>query len=239
MWQACVDALPTRWNLCKRKVMTEELCVVCGGPVESTEHVFRDCHMARAVWFRGLGVRVDGGQGECFLNWVAKLQFNGLTPGFELGLMLIWALWNHRNEILWLGKALQPLDIVLRAEGWMQEFHKWHKSATKKKNRDTQRWGRPAEGWFKCNFDGAWNKFSNRGGFGVVIRNHLGECLAAVAGPIERVSSATHAKLFAARRAAMLVSSNGLAERKVPFEGDSTLVLAAMRGRSLYSWSYY
>ena len=28
--------------------------MVCGGLTESTEHVFRDCHVARAVWFRGL-----------------------------------------------------------------------------------------------------------------------------------------------------------------------------------------
>ena len=88
VWRACVDALPTRLNLCKRRVTTEEMCVVCGGLAESTEHVLRDCHMARAVWFRGLGVRVGGGQGKCFLNWLAKLQFNGSSPGFELGLML-------------------------------------------------------------------------------------------------------------------------------------------------------
>ena len=182
--------------------------------------------MARAVWFRGLGVRVDGGQGECFLNWVAKLQFNRLTLGFELGLMLIWALWNHRNEILWLGKALQPLDNVLRADGWMQEFHKWHKSAIKRKT-ETLRDGEDLR-------RGGLSVISMGHGInlvtGVVIRNHLRECLAAAAGPIERVSSATHAELFAARRAAMLVSSTGLAERKVLFEGDLTLVLAAMRG---------
>ena len=129
-----------------------------------------------------------------------------------------------------MGKALQPLDIVLRTEGWLQEYQKWHKPATKKKNRDCQRWGKPAEGWIKCNFDGAWNKLRNRGGFGLVIRNQLGECIAVAVGPVERASSALHAEFFAARRAAILVCSTGLEDMKIQFEGDSTLVLAAMRG---------
>lgn len=30
--------------------------------MESTKHVLRDCNVAIAVWFRGLGLRVDGEQ---------------------------------------------------------------------------------------------------------------------------------------------------------------------------------
>lgn len=139
VWRACLDSLPTRLNLCKRRVMTEEMSVVCGGWVESTEHVFRDFNVARAVWFRGLGLWVDGGQRGCFMNWLANLQFQGPTSGFNLCLMLIWSLWKHMNEIIWNGTALPPLEIVLRTEGWMQEFHKWHKPMAKKASREIQK----------------------------------------------------------------------------------------------------
>ena len=94
-----------------------------------------DCTVAKAVWFRGLGLRVDGGHSECLMNWLANLQLQDSATGFDLCLMLIWSLWKHRNEILWNGTALPPLEIVLRSEGWMQEFHKWHKPGVRKANR--------------------------------------------------------------------------------------------------------
>lgn len=50
-WHACLDSLPTCLNLSKRRVMGEEVYVVCGVHSESTKHVFRDCSLARAVWF--------------------------------------------------------------------------------------------------------------------------------------------------------------------------------------------
>ncbi|XP_028946850.2 uncharacterized protein [Malus domestica] len=202
--------------------------------VRSAYHVVRGINVAN-----GEGVTGSSSSssivGEQFWKklWSACVprKLNGPASGFDLDLMLSWALWKHRNENLWTSKALQLLDIVLQTEGWMQEFHKWHKPATKKKNREVQRWGKPAEGWIKCNFDGAWNKGNNRGGFGVVIRNHLGKCLAAAAaGLVERIFSAVHVELFAAWRAAILVCSIGTVERKVQFEGDSAVVLAAMRG---------
>lgn len=41
--------------------MGNEASVVCGVQVELTEYVFRDCSLARVVWFRSLGLRVDSG----------------------------------------------------------------------------------------------------------------------------------------------------------------------------------
>lgn len=65
----------------------------------------------------------------------------------------------------------------------------------------------------------------------MVVRNHLRECLAAIVGPIERANSSLHAEFFVARRAAILVGTLDTVEGKIQFEGDSTLVLAAMQGR--------
>ena len=124
VWRACLDSLPTRSNLCKRRVMNEELCVVCGGQVESIEHVLCDCNVARAVWFQSLGVRMDADQRVSLMIWLANLHLQGSQSGFELCLMLIWNLWKHRNDILWNGKSVPPLEIVLYVERWQQEFHR-------------------------------------------------------------------------------------------------------------------
>ncbi|XP_070660430.1 uncharacterized protein [Malus domestica] len=116
VWRACLDSLPTRLNLCKRRVPVEDGCVVCGCQVESVEHILRHCHVARAVWFRGLGLRVDTGHGVSLLNWLANMQLQGSADGFELGLMLIWSLWKHRNEVLWNAGPIDSSMSALHAE---------------------------------------------------------------------------------------------------------------------------
>ena len=34
VWHACLDVLPTHSNICKRRVMTKDLCVICGRQVK-------------------------------------------------------------------------------------------------------------------------------------------------------------------------------------------------------------
>ncbi|TQE13774.1 hypothetical protein C1H46_000781 [Malus baccata] len=60
-WRAYMNALPTHGNLVRRMVAVENVCGICGGYGESTEHVLRDCSLAKTVWFGGLGIRVDDG----------------------------------------------------------------------------------------------------------------------------------------------------------------------------------
>ncbi|KAM1884835.1 hypothetical protein ACFX14_037585 [Malus domestica] len=58
-WRACMNVLPTQTNLVRRQVDVENVCNICGCYGESTEHVFRDCNLAKIVWFGGLGIRVE------------------------------------------------------------------------------------------------------------------------------------------------------------------------------------
>lgn len=39
LWRACHDILSTRDNLCKRKIVSEPLCHVCGIEVEIRFHI--------------------------------------------------------------------------------------------------------------------------------------------------------------------------------------------------------
>lgn len=119
-------------------------------------------------------------------------------------------------------------EIVLRTEGWMQEFHKWHKPVARKAARELQKWRKPDEGWIKCNFDGAWNQSGRWGGYGVVLRNHLGEFLAATIGAIVSPQSALHTEFTAARQAMVMARRHFPQGLKFIFEGDATLVFVAM-----------
>lgn len=70
--------------------MGEDMCVVCGVQVESTEHVFRDCSLAKAVWFQSLGLRVDnGGDQMSLVQWLVSSVQQIPIVGFELCLMFL------------------------------------------------------------------------------------------------------------------------------------------------------
>lgn len=64
-----------------------------------------------------------------------------------------------------------------------------------------------------------------------MMRNRMGEFIAAAAGPIERPQSALHAEFIAARRATLLARSQRPEEVKINFEGDASLVLDTMKGQ--------
>jgi hypothetical protein len=49
-WQACNDLLPTRENLCKKRVTDDGKCHVCLVEDETTCHVLWKCPATRDVW---------------------------------------------------------------------------------------------------------------------------------------------------------------------------------------------
>lgn len=68
--------------------------------------------------------------------------------------------------------------------GWLQEFKNWHSTPARKSDRTKQKWFKNDEGWFKCNFDGAWEEQSHCAGLGVIIRDSSGGFVAALSLPI-------------------------------------------------------
>lgn len=91
---------------------------------------------------------VKGGDEQRVVSIAMGISYYMQFPssGFEFFLMLIWALWKQRNNALWNGNLLPPHEIVLRAEGWLHEFLKWHKTATKKTNKVVHKWSKPGLG---------------------------------------------------------------------------------------------
>ena len=49
-WRACFDILPTRVNLCQRKVPVDPACGICQQHGKTVAHALWSCPMARNVW---------------------------------------------------------------------------------------------------------------------------------------------------------------------------------------------
>jgi hypothetical protein len=52
-WRACHESLPTRDNLCRRKVINDPKCPICETKVESTFHILWQCQSVKDVWGMG------------------------------------------------------------------------------------------------------------------------------------------------------------------------------------------
>ena len=49
-WQACNDILPTKCNLVKRRIITDNKCHLCTKAAESIIHVLLGCAAVQDVW---------------------------------------------------------------------------------------------------------------------------------------------------------------------------------------------
>ncbi|XP_075649675.1 uncharacterized protein LOC142620145 [Castanea sativa] len=91
------------------------------------------------------------------------------------------------------------------------------------------RWKPPAAGELKANFDGAVFVDTGEAGIGVVIRNEIGEVMAALSEKIALLPSVEILELLAARRAAVFAVELGF--QNVIFEGDAEGVIKVLSQR--------
>lgn len=50
LWRACNGIFPTKEKLCKRRVVDDPHCLLCGQEVESSSHAIWSCGASQAVW---------------------------------------------------------------------------------------------------------------------------------------------------------------------------------------------
>ena len=74
LWRACSEALPTKHNLYKRKIINNQLCNFYERAVETTSHVLWACPYANGVWSK-MGRKLQKCQisKEAFGNLVSHL----------------------------------------------------------------------------------------------------------------------------------------------------------------------
>ena len=100
MWQLSRGRLPSREKIAKRKGPSNGLCAL-SGQVESTNHIFFECVLARFVWS---GVRsMLGVQWQPLTFGDTFTLFNSYEGKTRKALwilfvVLCWALWTTRNK---------------------------------------------------------------------------------------------------------------------------------------------
>nr|GEV77219.1 RNA-directed DNA polymerase, eukaryota [Tanacetum cinerariifolium] len=128
-WRACLDRLPTRYNLAKRGVVLESpLCLICGSVSEDSIHILFQCELAKLV-FRKIcrWWDLDSNDISSFSDW--DVWFSTIRLPSKLKLILEgvfyvtwWHIWMFRKQSIFAEapprRSVLFDDIISRAFDW-------------------------------------------------------------------------------------------------------------------------
>ena len=129
VWRATKNSLPTKTNLVKRKIITNSTCKSCQQANEDVCHALFHCPKLSDLWNKvplwnhtkvPLWNHDSLRQATTFIDLTDCVFAENKDPA--LFSMVIWALWNRRNNLR-LGKTVISLDQVLhQAKDRLREF---------------------------------------------------------------------------------------------------------------------
>ncbi|XP_042952327.1 uncharacterized protein LOC122289400 [Carya illinoinensis] len=96
-WKAVKEILPTKSNLKKKKVLTEDGCVFCHSENEDTLHALCSCLAIKEVWSLYFPSMVLMKECDMFLDVVLRLQQNKRHDMLDLFFIICWSCWYRRN----------------------------------------------------------------------------------------------------------------------------------------------
>nr|POE93736.1 putative ribonuclease h protein [Quercus suber] len=155
MWRAISDALPSRLNLMKRKVLNEATCQVCGLEPESSMHALWLCPNLAVVWDAHFGTLRNETKDCTNLLDVFRVGLENGHPS-DLVAMVTSLIWQRRNKLR-IGEPVSDLRLLYSAaREALQEFQHAHTPASHSApSRIHSKWEPPPSDWVKINFDGA------------------------------------------------------------------------------------
>jgi hypothetical protein len=216
LWRFAHDCLPSGFQLMKRRVPDTGPCVFCDR-TEDIVHAMLTCQFARVVWRevkQSVHLRLNRKNFSSHRQWLfdflesaSELQATTLAVAF-------WHIWEARNTsrntadkpnpTRTVGKILAYVDLI-RLHLYKQKTDKRCVSVPVR-----LKWTPPPPGSVLVNSDAAIFKESAGMAAGVIIRDHLGTCIAACRQYINNLPSPEYGEAIALRRAVLLARDRGL-----------------------------
>uniref|UniRef100_A0A2N9G5T2 RNase H type-1 domain-containing protein n=1 Tax=Fagus sylvatica TaxID=28930 RepID=A0A2N9G5T2_FAGSY len=238
-WRASREALPTKVNLCKRRIPIDPNCENFQNTPEDVLHAVWTCPLIKPVWDNELWSQALRASPVLdFADLFSKVLAFPSQQNTEVFIIIAWSLWQRRNKLR-LNKTVEPLNQVnTKARIYLEEFGSSaettpHTEPTPALN---TKWQPPRCKNFKANYDGAIFKETNEAGIGVIVRNRAGKVMASLVQKVRYPQSVESIEAWAARRAVSFVKEIGLPEAE--FEGDSKTVVAALNSSHPSPTSY-
>lgn len=114
VWRALNEALPTKDQLLRRRVEVNCLCPVCNGAQEDTLHAIIFFLFATACW-NMLGFTKYIRQPTSLQQWLQAVMQHCSKEEVQKVVMVIWAVWRNRNNVIWDQKGMEPSEVLVSA----------------------------------------------------------------------------------------------------------------------------
>ncbi|XP_056847372.1 uncharacterized protein LOC130498048 [Raphanus sativus] len=185
LWQAISGCVATAERLTYRHLGTDRSCPRCAGPEESINHLLFECPPALQVWALSDYPSIPGDfpsksiyQNMTFLFWERK-EVAPSRPQFDTFPWICWYIWKARNDKLFNGKVVSPMDTLQHAS---LEADCWRKANEKDQTDEDQ--DDPHTPAIEtnpetpriptCQIDASWINTGSVSGLGWSLKDHIG-----------------------------------------------------------------
>jgi len=230
-WRAFRNILPTRVNLVHRRIIQDNRCKVCKFEAETGIHALWNCGVARDVWAScSACLQKCVGDQAAMLQLMKELIGHLSSDELELFLVQAWIIWNQQNGILH-GKQLQPPKVLIkRAQDFMAEFQRANVQLSASATLPSpSRWRPPPVDRFKLNFGTLIFQEGGASSVGAIIRNDIGEVMAALSAKGPPVTCSEEVEILDCRSVVEFVVECRFSE--LVLKGDNQALMNALSSR--------
>ncbi|XP_073119607.1 uncharacterized protein [Henckelia pumila] len=234
IWRTLSRCLPTKTALRGRRIDVQEWCPFCNHDPESDIHVLVRCSFARNVWcLTSIGSLVNAA--TSFRDWWTFLSTNHSSSDIESAAMILWNIWNARNDVVWNGFSKSPTLVYQSA---VEVHHQWllanqsiGSSPSASLRQPNSSWTKPPINFVKCNVDAAVFKDPPRMGYGCIIRDSSGVVIKAICGCFPGIFTSIMAEAMSIREALSWLKELNISN--VIVESDALLVVNAFHSSAI------
>ncbi|XP_062118986.1 uncharacterized protein LOC133832691 [Humulus lupulus] len=187
-WQISSNWIPTKCNLTKHGLLTDEVCPICDSQLETTHHALWGCSSLADC--RNLSdISLGDPLAVCpdFYDFIHQFLDPLPIATLELILVIMWRIWFRRNKKVHYDKMIDSDIVVSWGRDFLANYQRVDKpldnsltlgsSSSTLMGSSRSAWVPPTRGIVKINVDAALDTPNGRCGLGMVARDSTGDVI--------------------------------------------------------------
>ncbi|GMI70524.1 hypothetical protein HRI_000721700 [Hibiscus trionum] len=228
-WKFIRNFVPTKLNLCIKRVAADPLCYKCSQAQEDIIHVLCDCHFARQVWCALSLHEPENTNQLSFPDWLeAMFNTNGSHKAQEI-IITLYAIWHARNKFVFEGFETRVEEVITYIRSYCLDLMTLKMRLLSVRNPLPVRWSPPSPEMVKVNVDACFHEASKLACVGLLIRDSEGYVLGSKCAKIEFTSSSFAAEALAVVHGLHFAFEMGF--RRVTVESDSLTTVKKLQAK--------
>ena len=122
-WRACADILPTRVNLVRRRVLTDDKCPICLRELENIIHVLWECAVVQDIWAGSCQkLQKKSSRVADVMQLIEDLIDRLTKKELELFWVQAWLARNQRNCVVFGGNLMDSRTLNNRTVEYLTKY---------------------------------------------------------------------------------------------------------------------